>query len=88
MFEFAWISAQTEVIGYLAASLVVMTFVMRSILWLRIFAVASNCAFLVYSSMAGLGPIFALHAVLLPINLFRIWELFICARKAHETSLK
>lgn len=81
MAELEWFEIQNDLVGYLAASLVVATFMMRSILWLRIFALASNVAFLLYAGMAGLGPILVLHAILLPINLFRIGEIFVNARK-------
>jgi hypothetical protein len=40
-------------------------------LQLRIIAVASNIAFLIYGAGAGLLPIFVLHATLLPLNVYR-----------------
>ncbi|GIT88975.1 hypothetical protein [Roseobacter sp. OBYS 0001] len=87
MAELGWFEIQNDLVGYLAASLVVATFMMRSILWLRVFALASNVAFLVYAQMAGLGPIFILHAILLPINLFHIWEIFVSTRKSGQRPL-
>ena len=38
---------------------------------LRVIAVASNVAFLIYGAAAGLVPIFVLHAALLPLNIYR-----------------
>ena len=60
-----------ELVGYFACLLVFLTFCMKRMLELRIIAVASNIAFLIYGATAGLLPIFMLHAVLLPLNLFR-----------------
>jgi hypothetical protein len=61
-------------LGYFAASLVLATFCARSMVLLRIIAIASNFAFIAYGSAAGLWPILALHTVMLPLNLVRLRE--------------
>jgi hypothetical protein len=61
-------------IGFLAAGLVITAFCMKDILHLRIIAVASNVAFLAYGVALGLIPVWLLHAVLLPVNLVRLWQ--------------
>jgi CRP/FNR family cyclic AMP-dependent transcriptional regulator len=43
-------------------------------IWIRSLAIASNCAFIVYGHEAELPPILILHAILLPINAFRLWQ--------------
>ncbi len=63
-----------DLLGYAAASLVFLTFCMKTLLWLRMVAVASNVAFIAYALGAGLVPILILHGVLLPMNLFRLWQ--------------
>ncbi len=45
---------------------------MRSMIALRITALASNVAFLSYAVLAHLHPVLALHAMLLPMNIFRL----------------
>ena len=60
--------------GYLASALVVMAFCMRDIVPLRLVALSSNVAFLVYGIALGLAPVWLLHAILLPINGWRLWE--------------
>ncbi|WP_300546925.1 cyclic nucleotide-binding domain-containing protein [Roseovarius sp.] len=60
-----------ELVGYLACGLVFLTFSMKRMLQLRLIAIASNIAFLVYGAGAGLIPIFILHATLLPLNVYR-----------------
>ncbi len=57
-----------EIFGYIASALVFATFYMRTMLPLRIVAVASNLAFITYASIDGLTPILILHAALLPLN--------------------
>lgn len=63
-----------EPIGYLAASLVLATFCMRDMVALRLVAIASNLAFIVYGHLAGLDPVLLLHVVLLPVNALRLAE--------------
>ena len=60
--------------GYLASSLVVTAFCMNDILRLRIVASLSNVAFLAYGLALGLMPVWLLHAMLLPVNLWRLWQ--------------
>ena len=64
-----------EIIGYVAAGLVVVSFTMKTMLSLRYVAVLSNFAFLTYGFAGALWPVFGLHLVLLPLNLLRIREL-------------
>jgi len=60
--------------GYLASSLVITAFCMKDILRLRVAASVSNVAFLVYGLALGLAPVWLLHAILLPVNLWRLWQ--------------
>lgn len=64
-----------ELIGYVACCLVFATFYVKKILTLRIIAISSNIAFILYALEDNLPPIFILHALLLPLNLYRIFEL-------------
>jgi len=60
--------------GYFASSLVVLAFCMKDIALLRLMAIGSNIAFLAYGLGLGLAPVWTLHAVLLPINCWRLWQ--------------
>jgi hypothetical protein len=60
--------------GYLASGLVVMAFCMKDIIPLRVVALTSNIAFLIYGIALGLAPVWLLHAILLPINGWRLWQ--------------
>jgi hypothetical protein len=64
----------SDAVGYLASALVLAAFCMKDMIPLRIVAVCSNIAFLVYGVALGLVPVWLLHAVLLPINCWRLWE--------------
>lgn len=61
-------------LGWLAAALMVATFGCREARCMRPLAVATNLAFIGYGLTAALAPVLALHALLLPINLWRWWE--------------
>ena len=63
-----------EATGYLASALVATAFCMKDIVPLRIVAIASNLAFLTYGVGLGLAPVWLLHAVLLPVNVSRLWQ--------------
>ena len=63
-----------DALGYSAAFLVFSAFFMRSLVPLRILALCSNLAFLVYGLGYGLAPVYVLHAALIPINAWRLWE--------------
>ena len=64
-----------ELFGYIASALVFATFYMRTMLPLRIVAVASNIAFITYAAIDGLTPILILHSALLPLNLLRLMQI-------------
>jgi len=72
---------EMQIAAWVASSLVFTTFFMRTMLALRIVAVMSNIAFIVYALLAlrhGIFevvlPIFVLHSLLLPLNLRRMKE--------------
>ncbi|MGB5454062.1 MAG: cyclic nucleotide-binding domain-containing protein [Sedimenticolaceae bacterium] len=64
-----------EMCGYLAGALVLLTFYTKTMIQLRYIAICSNFAFIIYATLVQLNPILVLHALLLPLNLFRLWQL-------------
>lgn len=60
-----------DALGWSAAALMVATFSCRDARRMRPLAVATNLAFIGYALAASLAPVLALHALLLPINLWR-----------------
>jgi hypothetical protein len=55
---------------------------------LRATALASNVAFIIYASELGLTPIVVLHALLLPINLWRLAEAFATERATRQRNAR
>ena len=63
-----------DLVGYLAAALVLAAFGMRDMVPLRIAALCSNLAFIAYGLALGLEPVWLLHALLLPMNGYRLLD--------------
>jgi hypothetical protein len=61
-----------DVLGYAASALVLATFCMKSMRWLRASAIASNFAFILYALVTDMRPILILHTILLPVNIYRL----------------
>jgi hypothetical protein len=64
----------TEITGYIASALVLLTFMAKDMRLLRIVAILSNVAFIAYGILGWLPPIFFLHLILLPLNIVRLNE--------------
>ena len=62
----------TNLIGYLASAMVLLTFMAKDMRLLRIIGIFSNIAFIAYGVLAWLPPVFCLHLLLLPINVLRL----------------
>jgi hypothetical protein len=76
-----------EMAGYIASALVFATFCMKTMIPLRIAAIVSNMVFIVYAFFGGLYPIFILHSVLLPMNIWRMIQMHRLVRRV-ETAAK
>ena len=68
-------AALADALGYSAAALVLWTFSLNSMRALRVVAIASNLMFIAYGAAAQLWPVLLLHAILLPLNGWRLWQL-------------
>ncbi len=65
----------SDAAGYLASTMVLLTFMTKEMRLLRVLAIGSNLAFATYGLMVWLPPVFCLHLLLLPINALRLREL-------------
>jgi CRP/FNR family transcriptional regulator, cyclic AMP receptor protein len=81
------------VAGWVAAVLVFSAFFMRTMIPLRIVAIASNVAFIAYALLGlrygvfdRLYPILVLHSALLPLNVIRLQELKRMIASVHATN--
>lgn len=61
-----------DINGYAASAAVLATFCMSTMIPLRILALVSNVLFMSYGYFGSLYPVLILHAILFPVNLFRL----------------
>ena len=64
----------TDVIGYAAALMTLVTFAQRRMLVMRLSAIAANLLFISYGALGSFYPVAVLHLVLLPLNIMRLSE--------------
>jgi hypothetical protein len=69
----------TDVLGYAASCAVLASFLMRTMVSLRLVAILSNVLFLTFGYIENIHPVFFLHMALLPIN---VWGLFLARNPA------
>lgn len=67
--------SHADVIGYIAALLVFVTFWMKTMVPLRTLGITSNVFFIAYGYLAGAYPPLVLHVLLLPLNVMRLREM-------------
>ena len=75
----------SDYLGYLASILVLCTFCTKTMMPLRIIALGSNVAFIAYGALLHLYPVLILHAVLLPLNAWRLTEIFRLVKRVQGT---
>jgi hypothetical protein len=63
-------------LGYMASLTVLATFCMGTMMPLRYTALASNILFAAFGYFAGIYPVLILHAVLFPVNLIRLVQIY------------
>ena len=78
---------EIDVLGYVAAGLVLASFCMKRLAPLRTLAIGSNVAFILYGYFAGIAPVLLLHVILLPINALRLRQA-LAARGPDHSSLR
>ncbi|HSW05081.1 hypothetical protein [Aquabacterium sp.] len=66
--------SETDLAGWGAAGLTLLTFVCKDMRQLRLLAICANGAFISYGAMAGLVPVLVLHVALAPINVWRLLQ--------------
>jgi CRP/FNR family cyclic AMP-dependent transcriptional regulator len=75
-----------DLLGYVAAALVLATFSMKTMLPLRITGIASNFVFIAYGYVAAATPVLILHLVLLPLNSLRLYQIHQLIKRVQEAS--
>ena len=72
-----------DLLGYAASCAVLATFLMRTMVPLRLIAILSNVLFLGFGYAQHIYPVFFLHLALLPIN---AWRLFVAQERVDGQS--
>ena len=72
-----------DALGWSAASLMLLAFLCRDPRRLRGVAILANISFIAYGAEAGMWPVLGLHAVLLPLN---AWRLMTALRDSSDES--
>ncbi len=73
-------------LGWCAAALVLASFYLRTMVTLRLVAIASNIAFAGYGLLADATPVLVLHCLLLPLNLVRLVQMRALVRRVKRAS--
>ena len=74
----------SELSGYVASTLVLLTFIAKDMRVLRTAAIFSNLAFITYGTIEWLPPVLFLHLVLLPLNIVRLAEIVRATRATGD----
>ena len=73
-----------DVCGFAAAIATLAAFAQRSMLPMRISAILANLLFIIYGCLGPVYPVLVRHAVLLPLNVFRLSDLW---RRSNSSKL-
>jgi len=76
-----------EILGYLATAFNIAAYSMRTMIPLRILAIMSNAVFIVYGAMGGIYPVLVLHAILLPLNAYRLRQMVRLVRSIKHADM-
>lgn len=75
-----------QTLGYVAVVFTIVTYSMRTMIPLRISGICANCFFIGYGYLTPAYPNLLLHAVLLPLNIFRLCQMLRLVSKVKEAS--
>jgi hypothetical protein len=73
-------------IGYVASTLVFLTFATKTMVPLRVLGIASNVVFIAYGYLQPAVPILILHSILLPLNAVRLHQMLRLVRQVTEAA--
>ena len=75
-----------QVVGFIAAGLVIATLSMRTMVPLRIVGLCSNVAFVSYGILFHSYPTIVLHSILFPLNIYRLREMLNLIKQVENAS--
>jgi Cyclic nucleotide-binding domain len=71
--------------GLIASAFIVAGYTMRTMIPLRVFGILTNVVLIVYGIHHNHYPIMALHAILLPLNVYRLREMLLLVRNVKRS---
>jgi cyclic nucleotide-binding protein len=77
---------RADMLGYVAAILVFVTFWMKTMVPLRILGIGSNLFFMAYGYLAAAYPPLLLHMILLPLNIVRLREMKLLVKQVEKAA--
>jgi hypothetical protein len=77
---------KSELIGYVAAVLTVATYSMKTMIPLRVIGICANFLFILYGYFAAVYPQLLLHAILLPLNSVRLYQMMRLVALVNQAS--
>ncbi len=75
-----------DLVGYLGGGATLWGMFRKTIIPLRLGAIGGNVGFLIFALLAPSYPTLVLHALLLPLNGFRTWQMIRLVREIHEAA--
>ncbi|ABG29954.1 cyclic nucleotide-binding protein [Roseobacter denitrificans] len=76
-----------EAVGWLASILTVASYSVATMLPLRLLAIASSVCFAAYAFTLQLWPLLAMELILLPINIYRLWQVLALRGKLSRATV-
>ena len=77
-----------EILGYVAVAVNIGVYLMRTMIPLRVFAVATNVLFIGWAFLDDVYPTLLLNCILLPLNGYRLAEMLILVRRTRTAVAK
>jgi CRP/FNR family transcriptional regulator, cyclic AMP receptor protein len=78
--------SQANLLGYIAAAFVFVTFWMKTMVPLRVLGISSNIFFIAYGYLAAAYPPLLLHVFLLPLNIVRLHEMMQLVKQVEKAA--
>ena len=75
-----------EIVGFIGGGLTVVMLAMRTMIPLRAVGIASNIFQIAFGVLAGVTPMWIQHGVLLPVNVYRLFEQMHLVKQVREAS--
>ena len=77
-----------EIPGFIGGGLTVVTLAMRTMVPLRVVAIASNIFQISFGALAGVAPMLIQHSILLPLNAYRLYEQMRLVGKVRKATVE